>query len=123
MNIIDFHSKGHVIRFYLGENGKQWGDDWNDVPYEHNAGSVYSQFVQGYKDIVVPFDDQVYFPDSGVMNSQYSKEDMINRIIPCVVVVPREVFIGYDGWEDEFKFWNNYNNAKIQKFYFGDELS
>lgn len=21
--------------------GRQWGDDWNDAPYEHNAGSPY----------------------------------------------------------------------------------
>ena len=22
----------------------QWGDDWNDRPYEHNAGSPYSHY-------------------------------------------------------------------------------
>ena len=26
---------------------KQWGDDWNDVPYEHNAGIPYDDIVYG----------------------------------------------------------------------------
>lgn len=41
MQIIDMEKKGNVVRFYLGENGKQWGDDWNDAPYDCNAGTVY----------------------------------------------------------------------------------
>ena len=40
--IIDFERKGNVVRFYLGKNGEQWGDDWDDAPYEHNAGKVYT---------------------------------------------------------------------------------
>ena len=35
--IIDFERKGNLIRLYLGKNGKQWGDDWVDFPYEHNG--------------------------------------------------------------------------------------
>ena len=27
--------------FTTQELSKQWGDDWNDAPYEHNAGSPY----------------------------------------------------------------------------------
>ena len=56
---------------------KQWGDDWNDVPYEHNAGEPYSDT-----------DDQIikvaygwYFIETPVdragSNSMYSVE-MIN---------------------------------------------
>jgi hypothetical protein len=29
---------------------KQWGDDWNDAPYEHNAGEPYSPHIQYYAD-------------------------------------------------------------------------
>lgn len=32
MQVIDFDRKGNVIRFFLGKNGKQWGDVWNDAP-------------------------------------------------------------------------------------------
>ena len=28
-----------------------YGDDWDDAPYEHNAGTVYEWFVKGYIDI------------------------------------------------------------------------
>ena len=32
---------------------KQWGDDWDDAPYEYNAGTPYCE--DGYKIIRVPF--------------------------------------------------------------------
>jgi len=32
MQVIDFDRKGNVVRFFLGKNGKQWGDVWNDAP-------------------------------------------------------------------------------------------
>ena len=76
MKIIDFEKKGNVVRFYLGEQTENWGwtnpeykdytgktptwlkpsdryygDDWDDKPYEHNAGTVYGEFIKGYKDI------------------------------------------------------------------------
>ena len=62
MKIIDWESKGNVIRFILGEDNDiaYWGDDWNDKPFEHNAGSVYSEFVKGYCDISFPFDYVIY---------------------------------------------------------------
>jgi len=28
---------------------KQWGDDWNDAPYEHNAGRPYRPREQGWR--------------------------------------------------------------------------
>ena len=41
MKIVDFKKEGNIVRFYLGEtiNGI-YGDDWDDTPYEHNAGEV-----------------------------------------------------------------------------------
>lgn len=54
MQIIDFEKIGNVVRFYLGNNGEQWGDDWDDAPYDFNAGAVYDQYVQGTKDIAFP---------------------------------------------------------------------
>jgi len=81
MEIIDFEKKGNVIRFYLGENGKQYGDDWDDVPYEHNAGKVYDEFIKGYCDIAVDFDYEVSEACNGYDNSPYSKEMMRDRKI------------------------------------------
>lgn len=71
MNIIDIQAKGNVLRFYLGENGTQTGDDWNDVPYEHNAGKVYDEFIQDTYDIVLPFEFEVQEACSNFLNSPY----------------------------------------------------
>ncbi|MBO5940679.1 MAG: hypothetical protein J6R18_05755 [Kiritimatiellae bacterium] len=58
MKVLDIERKGNVVRFYLGADDleKWWGDDWNDSPYELNAGTVYEQFVLTDADAVFPFD-------------------------------------------------------------------
>lgn len=40
--------------WFTNKWSKQWGDDWNDAPYEHNAGEPYtywSKLVEDNKDI------------------------------------------------------------------------
>ena len=68
----------------------QWGDDWNDAPYEHNAGWPYSDNYEGkgnredyeYEILQVPFaisDHRwwVKYPDDyGCGNSPFSVEDI-----------------------------------------------
>lgn len=39
-----------VAYFTTKELAKQWGDDWNDAPYEHNAGTPYEPSVHYYAD-------------------------------------------------------------------------
>jgi hypothetical protein len=36
---------GNFAFFTTQELAKQWGDDWNDAPYEHNAGEPYGPTV------------------------------------------------------------------------------
>jgi len=64
---------------------KQWGDDWDDAPYEHNAGSPY-EFQDYNKErgdepweiVKVCFEAQLETPaDIAGSNSRYSVE-MIN---------------------------------------------
>jgi hypothetical protein len=64
MKIIDFERRGNVVRLYIGNDdlAEWWGDDWNDRPYEHNAGRVYDQYVAGHVDIAFPFDSLVLEP-------------------------------------------------------------
>ena len=56
---------------------EQWGDDWNDAPYEHNAGEPYEDEpgqikVLAFKgDFVTP--EEAYAP-----GSPYSIEDINN---------------------------------------------
>lgn len=60
---------------------KQWGDDWNDAPYEHNAGTPYGPHREGesWEIVKIAFDGDFETPaDIAGCNSSYSVE-MINK--------------------------------------------
>jgi len=83
LEVIDFERKGNLVRLYLGENGEQWGDDWNDAPYQSNAGKVYDEFVQDYIDIVFHWDYDIIEPEG----FNVSKEDMRSRKVAAFKIV------------------------------------
>jgi hypothetical protein len=63
----------------------QWGDDWNDAPYEHNAGTPYlwhehdlKRGLPEYRIETVYFEVDMDTPCSNVINSPFSVE-AINR--------------------------------------------
>ena len=116
MKIIDFRKKGQTVRFYLGNSDVYYGDDWDDYPYEHNAGEVYDEFIEGYTDVTFPFDDMVLEPADGDFNSNFCKYDMKARKVPCIIVVPQEQV----DWYDQFTHYVGMDG--IKKFYFGDEM-
>lgn len=121
MKIIDFEKKGNVVRFWLGEDALKewWGDDWNDAPYDCNAGEVYDQFISGHRDIAFPFDSMVIEPCEGITNCNWCKDDMRKRHVPCIIVVPAE--IGNDSWcGNDFAHWVGMDG--IQRYYFGDKM-
>lgn len=120
MQIIDFEKKGNVVRFYLGENGEQWGDDWDDTPYDCNAGTVYENYVKSTKDMYFQFDDLVLEPCDGTTHCGYTKEDMIKRRIPCIIVVPYSEYKTETLYSDDFYYWLGAD--KVKRFYFGDEM-
>lgn len=41
---------GDTAYFTSNDLDKQWGDDWDDAPYEHNAGTPYGPFIMYYAD-------------------------------------------------------------------------
>lgn len=41
---------GDTAYFTTQDLDKQTGDDWNDIPYEHNAGTPYNPIVRYYTD-------------------------------------------------------------------------
>ena len=88
MKIIDFGHYGNVIRLYLGADDCDgyWGDDWDDAPYEHNAGRVYLEYIQGYVEFAFPLKYDVCEACNGYFNSPFSKEDMIHRKVPCLTI-------------------------------------
>lgn len=59
----------------------QWGDDWNDAPYEHNAGDPYT-YLPNHDDgepwdiIKVAFTGNFEVPGEWSRNSRYSVEDI-----------------------------------------------
>lgn len=67
---------GNFAYFTTQELSRQWGDDWDDAPYEHNAGRPY-EWTQGDKcepwEIVkVAFDGDFEQPSEGCCNSPWS---------------------------------------------------
>jgi len=138
MKIIDFAKKGNMVRFYLGEDDLQewYGDDWDDRPYEHNAGRVYDEFVCGTFDVAFPFDWYVIEPAMDwnfQRNSPYCKDDFVRRDAPCLVVVPSEelrdeAFVDEDNYtkwaasDRSFKIYFGDSPLKIRKWKYGEEL-
>jgi len=59
----------------------QWGDDWNDVPYEHNAGQPYEEDDRRVISIYFEGGDFI-FPNHNQCNSQFSVEDINKGDIP-----------------------------------------
>ncbi len=121
MKIIDFEIKKiSTVRFYLGNDDlKEWhGDDWDNVPYEHNARKVYEKYVTGTIDIILRDGDLIYEPCEGHLNSSYSKNDFVNRKVPCVIIVK------HNGIDDNriHTFEDLLGYEKIIKIYFGDNI-
>ena len=118
--IIDFERKGNLVRFYMGADdcSDYWGDDWDDAPYDCNAGEVYDRYKTGYKDVAFPFDSLVLEPSSDGSGSRrrFSKQDMKKRKVPCIIVVPESV--RGDSFLDSFDDWVGADG--ILKYYFGD---
>jgi len=83
MNIVDnekfklCYVEDNFAWFTTADLSDQWGDDWNDAPYEHNAGSPYA-WREGddkaeYKLMRVAFYSQLETPaDISGGNSRYS---------------------------------------------------
>jgi hypothetical protein len=75
--------RGTYAYFTTQALDEQWGDDWNDAPYEHNAGTPYEyrerEGVLPYRIVIILWDGEFETPaDIANGNSHYSVE-MINR--------------------------------------------
>ena len=130
MEIIDFSRKGNVVRLYLGQKDPNWGytnkdykdytgetpswikpsdkyygDDWDDTPYQHNAGTVYEEFVKGWVDIAFKFDINLKEPaddEYSGTNHSYSKDALIEKHLPMLVAAKEK-----NG--DEMRPYTKYN--------------
>lgn len=85
LQIIDWECKGNLIKLYLGKNGEQWGDDWDDAPYDCNAGEVYNRYVEKVKYFYIPWKYWVFEPDN-FLDVYIAKEDLIKRRFPILEI-------------------------------------
>lgn len=145
MKIIDCELKGNVVRFYLGDKDAKfgwtnpnykyedgttpdwlkpsddfYGDDWDDAPYEHNCGTVYSWFVKGYKDIAFDFDDVIMEPSDNYINSNYCRDDFKERKVPLFIVIPKDIYDKYYCDAHDIDEWMKIKG--VITFYMLDEM-
>jgi len=74
---------GQWAYFTTRKLSEQWGDDWNDAPYEHNAGTPYEYYEHDKKEgrepwaiLKVDFDGDFEAPCEGHNNSPWSVEQI-----------------------------------------------
>lgn len=67
-----------IAYFTTQKLSEQWGDDWNDAPYEHNAETPYEYDPNRYKDkkpwkiLKIAFLSDLITPDYNCANSSFS---------------------------------------------------
>ena len=101
----DEYSERLELYFTEQDLDKQWGDDWDDTPYEHNAGTPYTEDyskkelrvengrgiypkINIYK-IFLDTDDYeitLITPRTGTINSNYSVRDINEGTVPWLVI-------------------------------------
>lgn len=123
MKVIDFDKEGNVIRFYLANDdcNDYYGDDWDDTPYEHSAGTVYEEFIEKYVDYAFPLNYLVREASEDWKwhgNSPYNKLKLKNGDAPCIVVV--DPIARETAWDDGFSYWASSKNST--KVYYNDDF-
>ena len=68
--------EGRIACFTNIPLSEQWGDDWDDAPYEHNAGWPYEDSPGQI--VKVMFDSRLSTPCEYCLNSPYSVESINN---------------------------------------------
>jgi hypothetical protein len=83
-----------VAHFTTQHLEDQWGDDWNDAPYEYNAGRPYrpnwldEEQGRNWLILCIAFNGDFREPCDGHLNSPYSVQDINNHDAPWVTFNP-----------------------------------
>lgn len=112
-----------VVYLWFGNKGvtDYGGDDWNDTPYEYNAGHVGDEYVRDIARIALPLGLTAVEPADGYSNSPFCKDDFKAGIAPCVVIVPSSVADLDAAWGDNF-YTVCLGNRDAIRVYHGDDL-
>ena len=62
------------IMYFTSDMSAQWGDDWDDRPYEHNAGTPYETHTTVKKIAFIGHYSEPYSP--------YSVAEINNGVVP-----------------------------------------
>jgi len=62
---------------------EQWGDDWEDAPYEHNAGPPYTSL--GGQIVKLAWEGDLDAPNEHYANSPYSVQRINKGAVPWLV--------------------------------------
>ncbi len=97
--ILDFEIYGNQVKLFLGNENTNdyYGDDWDDYPYEHNAGKVYSRFVSSIYILNVPFKFSVFEPSDFTTIDSYCMNDMKDGVVPAIILSSNSKY--YDSFE------------------------
>lgn len=125
LKIIDWERDGKIIRFYLGDKDLKdwWGDDWNDQPYEHNAGAVYREFVKEIIDVGFTWETNIIEISDLRQNTPFTKDDFKTRGIPILLID-----ISFDYIPDEQIYQDLYYrkvllDEGLYPIYMGDDIT
>lgn len=97
--------------FTTKEVTEQWGDDWDDAPYEHNAGTPYEDDDNEIKQIYFELPNYYHVPCTGYTNSPYAVEDINKGVVAWLWTDNFKIFAGTT-IEDFIKIIQD-NNGKI----------
>jgi hypothetical protein len=77
-------SEDFTAFFTTQELSKQWGDDWNDAPYEHNAGTPYepSKATEHWELREIKFSGNFLLPCTDLANSGWSVQQINEGAFP-----------------------------------------
>lgn len=102
--LIDFHKPEHdlnQIELYYGlekVNG-YCGDNWDETPYEEEAGKVYEAYLQKTTHYKLTNCVALQPSDTDKENSGWCKNDLKEKLTPCLLLVPKRVFWEYYGFD------------------------
>ena len=96
----------HNIMYFTSDIENQWGDDWNDRPYEHNAGPPYED---GRTIKKIKFRGHYTMPCDFYLNSPYSVQDINNGAVPWAYTDEAGGLFGGDSMGKAIK-WLKENN-------------
>lgn len=81
--------------FYKGNIKEVWGDDWDDAPYEHNAGEPYIRNEEDWT--IVKVDEELVeqpYQYERKLNSSYSVEYINTGDVPWLIFNNKKIYAG-----------------------------